>query len=773
MKKAQVTLFIILGIVLLIILAIAIYFATQIIIKPKAPTTEHAIKIYVQDCIKETAVTALKKIGDNGGYIDIENPYRDFNIKTEPTEGDALVISELGLYPIPYWWYMKTTNKCNNCYLTTDNMPLIPEIEEQINEHVLKNVGKCLKNLSTFSQYEITTGEMDVITNIAKDSILITAEYPVEFSRGEIKTKITEFETEIRISFKKIYDLAKEIIELEKTKAIIEERIMHMITAHSGARYDKLPPISEITHDYYVVQWTKPLVEMQIKQILNSYMPLLRFSRTKNARDVKVDNKYAKGFYNAMQIEDLQEKYDLFVDFSYNDWPIYFDINPKPLTGSTHKQSFEYDLMAPFQTNTYEFYYDLSVPVLVQIRDSSALGGNGYTLNFAVESNIRDNKNPIEWNLGQGTLGPWTGEKANLETTTQERTQGNCVSEEGKYKCDLNNKKYDTLQQCSQICYTTSEKKEKVVLLKTEFCSSEQKLSGEIKIKVRSGSEAISNAGISYACGNYKTCTIGVTDSTGILSSKLPICYGGIISAHKQGYLAEKKILTTGVNKAETIEFNLQKEKEFTVDFKIRPIKTEQTAKEVKKTCCDSIKNPLSTQKALLSLERIKETPGAAEFMQAVIIDEGATIKLIPGKYKVNIQYTDDIGIIIPAECKKICVDYEIPPEEYAEAVATDILTLELGGTDPKAKCKEYKYLPEENIALSPAPLGGAVFEWTVTEQDLADPIKNINFYVLEIPTPACLDNQCIYGYCNGLDELSKTEAYSKEFREFIEPKFG
>ena len=771
-KKSQATLFIIIGIILLISIGFAIYLTSQLIAQPKTTSTEHAIKSYVQDCIKETAITAMKKIGDNGGYIDIKNPYRDFKINPDSTEGDALIISELGLYPIPYWWYMKTTNNCNNCYLTTDNMPLIPEIEEQVNNYVSKNLDKCLNNFSSFTKYQIKKGEPEIITEITKQDIKISAEYPLEFKTQKTTTKIKDFQTQIKIPFKKIYALAKEIIETEKTNAVIEERIMHMISAHSGAEYNKLPPISEITHDYYLIQWQKPIIEMQIKQILNSYMPLIRFSRTKNAHDIKTGNKYSEGFYNAMQIENLQEKYDLYADFSYNDWPIYLNINPAQLTGSSHKQTFEYNLMPPFQTNTYEFFYDITVPLLAQIRDPDALNGDGYTLNFAIETNIRDNKNHVEWNQGQGTLGSWTGEKVKTQTTTQERNQGKCIEEQGKYKCSINNKKYDTIQQCTEICYKTETKKEKIELLKKEFCSEKQKLSGEIKTKVRSGSEVIADAGISYTCGSYQTCNLGTTDKTGTLTSKLPICYNGIITAYKSGYNTQNKPLTTETGKSQTIEFNLDKEKEFTIEFKIKPIQTEQTNNQIKKTCCQQTKKPLTTQKAMISIEKIKQTSAETEFRQAAIIDKNSIIKLIPGKYKVNIQYIDETGIIIPEKCKKICIDYDISEEEYAKAAVTDISTFGYGGTKPEAECKEYKYIPEEKLIISPAPLGGAEFEWTITEENLQNS-EHITFYVLQIPIPSCIDNECIYGYCNGLDEITKTKSYSEQFREFIEPKFS
>ncbi|MBN1644460.1 hypothetical protein JW851_00270 [Candidatus Woesearchaeota archaeon] len=805
-SKAQVTLFIILGIIILLALGLGIYFATKVIIKPKMPATETAIQEYVQECIKQTAIIALKKIGDNGGYISFENKYREFNLQTEPAEGDGLPISEIELYSIPCWWYMKTPNQCNNCYLTSDNMPLLPEIEEQINEYVANNLNICIKGFAPFTnQYTIKTKQEPIIeTQITKDSIRITSEYPIEISKAGQTTKIKDFETEINVKFKDIYDLATEIINLEKEKSVIEERIMHMLSAHMGASYDKLPPISEITHDYYLITWAKEIVKIKIQQTLNSYMPLLRFYGTKNSKEINSKNKYTKGFYNAMQINDLNKKYNLFLDISYNDWPIYFSINPEPLTGTYHKQNFPYDILPPIQTNTYEFYYDLSIPLLFQIRDSNAFGGEGYTLNFAVETNIRDNKNPNNWNIGQGTLGPWDSSKTKQETLIINRTSGKCTETAGKYQCSIDNKKYETITQCTEMCYTEKRISQTKKIFKTEFCSAEQKLSGKIKIIVKSGQEKIETAGISYRCGNYKTCSIGITDENGEAEFQLPICYGGALSVHKPGYKTEKVSLNTEINKAEIINFDLKKEKEFTVSFKKMPITSTETKNGIEASCCDKKQNPISTQKATLSIEKVKENPIDTSFVQAIVIDQDSKIKLVPGKYKVTMQYLDEIGIVIPAECKSVCIEekqnnaikacstackenteisktsckiiFPLKPE-WCEDL--DFAKQQCEEHCAKTECKKWMKLPEEDMNIRPALLGGAMIDsengyWIVTEADINSGLTNINFYVLEVPTPTCLDTTgCAYPPCIGLDEIGKIKEYSDLFRQELEPVFS
>lgn len=752
MKQAQTTVFMILGIVIVIAVIFGIYLATQTVMKPRIATTESIVQEYVQECIKQTAEKAIKLIGDNAGYTDIENnPYRTFNFGTEAAEGDGLAMSEFGMYSIPYWWYMKTPNNCNNCYLTSDNMPVIPEIEEQINDYVVKNVNACIMS-GGLKGYSIEAGEPEIETQIAKDKTIITAKYPIEAIRGGIKTKMNEFATETDVNLGGMFELAQEIIALEKENAVIEERIMHMLGAHMGASFDKLPPISEITHDYYLIKWTKELVETQAKQALNSYSPLIRFARTSNENTIKTDGKYANGFYNAMQITGLKKDYPFDASVSYNDWPIYFSIRPDSMTGDAHKQNFYYNIMQPFQTNTYEFYYDISMPLLVQITDQKALNGEGYTITFAIEANIRDNKNMAEWNKGEGTLGPWDSARAETKSKTTERTQGECVQNIRKYKCSIDEKNYDTILQCAEMCYTSKKKTEPQKPMQARFCADEQKISGMITVNVKSGGEAVPEAGISYSCGNYQACSIGITDSTGVSASKMPICYGGILTVHKEGHHTERIPLTTQINEVKTLNINLKKEKEYTIQY--RKYKMEHDSEG--NATLGKVQKPITGQTAMINLERVKETPISAEFTQTIMLsgDETGTIKLVPGTYKISIQYLDERGIVIQEGCKRICTK-----------------------EDAQGKCTEHKKLPEEATPIQPALLGGAELDsetgyWTVTEEMINADFRNVQVYAIEVMTPTCIDtDQCVLPLCTGLDEMGKAKEYSMLYRSYLEPK--
>src|SRR3989338_5292014 len=77
-KRCQITLFIIIGIVILIIVGLLVYLATYITKKgiekeitksEKIPLAAQPIKTYIETCLDKTAKDAIILIGKQGGYI--------------------------------------------------------------------------------------------------------------------------------------------------------------------------------------------------------------------------------------------------------------------------------------------------------------------------------------------------------------------------------------------------------------------------------------------------------------------------------------------------------------------------------------------------------------------------------------------------------------------------------------------------------------------------------------------------------------------------------
>jgi len=117
-KKGQITIFIIIGI--LIVFGFAFFFyirgleveekfeAARPVIET-VPSELNPIVLYTEDCLKTVATNGLVKLGQHGGYINPEE-YGDFNF-AEPTDSDGIVFSLGSDLKIPYWYYNANQNQ--------------------------------------------------------------------------------------------------------------------------------------------------------------------------------------------------------------------------------------------------------------------------------------------------------------------------------------------------------------------------------------------------------------------------------------------------------------------------------------------------------------------------------------------------------------------------------------------------------------------------------------------------------------------------------------
>jgi hypothetical protein len=143
-------------------------------------------------------------------------------------------------------------------------------------------------------------------------------------------------------------------------------------------------------------------------------------------------------------------------------------------------------------------------------------------------------------------------------------------------------------------------------------------------------------------------------------------------------------------------------------------------------------------EQAIITLERIgkkgdEEFSTAAEFTGSQ--SELSELRIVPGKYKVNIQIILNEKVIIPEETKMWLV---FP-------IAT---------------------LPE--IELNPFLAGGIIFDETIAWNtgDITN-YNNIEFYSLYIDIPGIPQSERKH---DDLDEMNKIEEYSKNYRASLEP---
>ncbi|MFH1668484.1 MAG: hypothetical protein ABIA62_01005 [Candidatus Woesearchaeota archaeon] len=462
-RKGQVTIFMIIGIVLLFGSAIIFYIRGQVTqgteggfapIIEEVPLEAQPLKIFVENCLKQKGTSGIERIGLHGGYIDPTD--EDMSGKVffsglDPTDSDALsMFGDKGL--MPYWWYLKSDNTCSETCKFDSNAPALrkgmePSIEGQMDKYIENTLGSCINEFRDFRMqgFEIEIrGDMKSDVNIAEEEILLFLDYPITVIKGDSRIDIDRFFTKLDINFMDIYNLAADLVEHESVTYYLEVQAMNLISMYSQpADANKIPPISDITiglGDYKM--WTRLETKSKIESyVLGPGISMLQVMNTLNfqprvmfktgADGAQEVDPIAQGIMDRTIIElDNPINYtEIAVDFTYLDWwPIYLNINDQEVIGPTSMQGAS--LLSFFAVNQYTSWYDVSFPVMVTLTDYDALQGKGYKFNFALEGNIRDNNHTssqyvslardsnqkLSCNLDQRDAGPVTIETLNSLT---------------------------------------------------------------------------------------------------------------------------------------------------------------------------------------------------------------------------------------------------------------------------------------------------------------------------------------------------------------------
>ena len=158
-KKGQMTVYVILGIVIVAILA-GVFILKDYVLKSqferdaqKFKISEDFIPLYnsYSSCVNEIVQDGITILASQGGYIEIPryeyvpNPLIPFSNKLDFFGNSNLEIA--------YWFY-ETGNG-----IQTEKIPTLNEIEGDLGKYIEDNIYYCNLNLSSYSSYDLNDFE--------------------------------------------------------------------------------------------------------------------------------------------------------------------------------------------------------------------------------------------------------------------------------------------------------------------------------------------------------------------------------------------------------------------------------------------------------------------------------------------------------------------------------------------------------------------------------------------------------------------------------------
>ena len=369
-KRGQVTIYIIVGIVILVVFGMLFFFKDELIKgdfqseleKIKVPEQIKPIKNYIDDCITETVLDGADIIGFNGGYL--ETPSEKLLRSVFNPFSNSL---ELGSSNVAYWYYKSANN------LDRTQIPTKESMEKDLEKYINENFDFCLKGMDNFleegfdiTQYENTGSEV----NIKDSHIEVRIFAPTDINKNGVGMYFDKHLADVQVNLGKLYELALEIYEEEQKNAFLEDYTMDMMVAYDDIPFSK----TEFTCERLV--WQKSEVEENFRNIAERNLGALRLKGSDYIKTLE-DNNYFE--VNVNSFDDVTTNFEY-----YHTWPFEMDVTPSKgdiMIGDSITQAnpeIAKFLNLFFCLNNYHFIYDVKYPVLISLEDDK-----GFSFQFA------------------------------------------------------------------------------------------------------------------------------------------------------------------------------------------------------------------------------------------------------------------------------------------------------------------------------------------------------------------------------------------------------
>jgi len=174
-KKAQVTIFIIIAIILIAAVSLYFIFRDDLSSEGELSPDIEEIYLFVEECLEDVSEDVIYTVGQGGGY--------HFPPKLSTDSGIA-------------YYYSNGENY----------MPSEKQIEEEISYFVSSKLFFCVRNFVDFPEFEITQREIKTKTEIKDEEVILEVEYPIRIIKGDKTTLIEDFEVKIPVRLGVVYD---------------------------------------------------------------------------------------------------------------------------------------------------------------------------------------------------------------------------------------------------------------------------------------------------------------------------------------------------------------------------------------------------------------------------------------------------------------------------------------------------------------------------------------------------------------------------------------
>lgn len=406
MKRGQLTIFIIIGLILLVSAGLVVYLTTQRVVKPVeeeviVPEDVRPVYEFVQGCADSVAKEGLGLLGLQGGFITLPGI-----IDRTPTAN--IPIDTMNQFKIPLWHYEGE-----------DRTPSIGYMEREIARYVNERIKDCTGEFEAFAERFGVTEEANVSTKtvIADDQVLLRITWPLALTTPDRTTRISDFIVRMPVRLKQMWELANATLAAENQYNYFENVTIDLMAADA-----EHIPLDGFTIECGVKRWRIPEISDRLQTLLYYNIPTARIQNTdyfpftapKGTYET-LHRDYVRMTRELDEGKDMKPPKTAAPDDAYQYFKLFYDVGVRP---TNLKIGFEYQPAWGMQLaaqpsegptlksnsgkgpgkflrylciNQWHFTYDIIYPIKVSIRDDEAFNNQGYVFQYAFPVLINHN----------------------------------------------------------------------------------------------------------------------------------------------------------------------------------------------------------------------------------------------------------------------------------------------------------------------------------------------------------------------------------------------
>ena len=337
-KKAQVTIFIILAIV--IVAGVIGYFVFKDNFKLNTiPVEIEPIYNTFLSCIEQDTLVGIDVLESQAGYIYLPefesgSSYMPFSSQLDFLEN-----------PIPYWYYVSGNN------IPKEQIPSKTKMQNELERFIEEKINTCVFDFYYEQGFEISLGEPKADVKIEDNEVKVDLDLNLKINKEEDTFLVSNHKTSVTSQLGTLYDSARKIYEKEQKEMFLEEYGIDILRLYA--------PVDGVELTCSPLTWNADEVFNELQEAIEINTAALRT----NSGDYVLKNKQSQYFVIDTEIDEEIR----FINS--RNWTYGFEVNPSKgalLMASPVGNQPGLGILG-FCYVPYHFVYDIKYPILVQV----------------------------------------------------------------------------------------------------------------------------------------------------------------------------------------------------------------------------------------------------------------------------------------------------------------------------------------------------------------------------------------------------------------------